>query len=78
MKKTLSLTNAEVGKIIGIRGAVVRSIRTNSGAAVEIEHGLGEDANRNVHLSGEAAQVEEAERLIWCAVPSSAICLSTL
>lgn len=66
MKKTLSLSNPEVGKIIGLRGSVVRQIRTQSGAAVEIEHGAGDDVNRNVHLSGEVAQVEEAERMIWC------------
>ena len=64
-RKVLHLTNAEVGKVIGVRGAVVRTIRLQSGASVEIEHGSGDD--RPVHLSGEPQQVEAAERLIWCA-----------
>ena len=65
MRKTLHLTNAEVGKVIGVRGAVVKTIRQTSGASVEIEHGSADD--RPVHLSGEPSQVETAERLIWCA-----------
>ena len=66
-RKTIRLTNAEVGKVIGVRGAVVRTIRLQSGASVEIEHGAGDGANRQIYLSGEAQQVEAAERLIWCA-----------
>ena len=43
-RKTIRLTNAEVGKVIGVRGAVVRTIRLQSGASVEIEHGAGDGA----------------------------------
>ena len=69
MRKTLHLSNAEVGKVIGVRGAVVRAIRTQSGASVEIEHGAGDGSNRQIYLAGEPNQVEAAERLIWCAAP---------
>ena len=64
-KKIITVSNAEVGKVIGVRGTVVRAIRLQSGASVEIDHGTGD--NRPIHLAGEASQVAEAERLIWCA-----------
>ena len=63
MQKTLTLTNAQAGKVIGVRGAVVRTIRQESGATIDIDHNGGD--SRAIHLSGEPSQVEAAEKLIW-------------
>ena len=55
-------------QIIGVRGTVIKSIRVQSGASVDIERheSIGAPATeRWVHLSGSAQQVEEAETLIW-------------
>ena len=65
LRKTIYLSNAEVGKVIGVRGAVIRSIRLQSGASVDIEQGTPD--SRPIYLSGDAQQVEAAEKLIWCA-----------
>ena len=65
MQKTLTLTNAQAGKVIGVRGAVVRTIRQESGATIDIDHNGGD--SRAIHLSGEPSQVEAAEKLIWSA-----------
>ena len=56
-----------VWQVIGVRGANVRAIRSQSGANVDIEtQGIGStDSYRQISLSGEAAQVAAAEHLIW-------------
>ena len=81
-RKILTVSNADIGKVIGVRGAVVRHIRSESGASVDIDNGTGENANsRLINLSGDPHQVEAAERLIWCAaqrqreLPGSRRCL---
>ena len=66
--KTLCLSNAEVGKVIGVRGAVVRTIRQQSGASVDIDSTrLGVADTRQITLCGEPSQVEAAEKMIWYA-----------
>ena len=54
-------------QVIGVRGANVRTVRTQSGASVDIESHEKSETNRQINLTGEPSQVEAAEKLIWCA-----------
>ena len=54
-------------QVIGVRGANVRTVRTQSGASVDIERNEGSETSRQISLTGEPSQVEAAEKLIWCA-----------
>ena len=57
-----------LAQIIGRRGNVIRTIRQQSGAQVDIERvdaSGAADVYRQVHLSGDAHQVDSADKLIW-------------
>ena len=60
-------------QVIGVGGSVIKSIRTESGASVEIQRQeltpLSAE-NREIYLTGKPECVQLAEKLIWCALPS--------
>jgi len=59
-------------QIIGVGGSIIKSIRTESGASVEIQRQelMATSAeHREIYLTGKAECVEAAEKLIWYALP---------
>ena len=57
-------------QIIGVGGSVIKAIRAESGASVEIqrqEQTPTSAENREIYLTGKAECVQAAEKLIWCA-----------
>ena len=62
-------------QILGVRGSVIKSIRSTSGASVEVQRqeDMATSADsREVYLAGKPSCVEQAEQLIWCASPARA------
>lgn len=71
--KSLQIPGNVIGKIIGRGGEMIRRLQNESGAKIQVDHSVGQDANhRQVTITGDQVAIDRAEEMMMflCANPA--------